>query len=138
MTTVSTRVRPVDDVLPWLLTNPRVARTTNLNDGVWCRPHRIDACFSARRYAIAGSLILDIDGERWKIEGGPDGAEVHRTRRRADLVTDRAGAGSLLLGGVTATLLVAGRRAEVRDQRTLLRADVFLTMAPAPHSTTGF
>ena len=138
VTTISTRVCPVDDVLPWLLTNPRVARTTNLNDGVWCRPHRIDACFSARRYAIAGSLILDIDGERWKIEGDPDGAEVHRTRRRADLVTDRAGAGSLLLGGVTATLLVAGRRAEVRDQRTRLRADAFLTMAPAPHSTTGF
>jgi hypothetical protein len=63
---------------------------------------------------------------------------VRRSRRRADLVTDRAGAGSLLLGGVSPTALVIGRRATARDRSTLLRADAFLRMEPAPHSTTGF
>jgi predicted acetyltransferase len=136
--TIKSRVLPEDDPISWLLTNPRVVRTTDLNDGVWCRPQRLDACFAARRYGIVSSLVLDVDGERWKIEGGPDGAEVRRSRRRADLVTDRAGAGSLLLGGVSPTALVIGRRATARDRSTLLRADAFLRMEPAPHSTTGF
>jgi predicted acetyltransferase len=138
VSTIVSRCCPVDDSIAWLLTNPRLSRTTNLNDGVWFRPRRLDSCFAARRYGIDASLILEVDGERWKIEGGPDGAEVRRTRRRPDLVTDRAGAGSLLLGGVSPTTLVAGRRAEARDARTLLRADAFLTMSHAPHSTTGF
>ncbi|MEJ7562498.1 MAG: GNAT family N-acetyltransferase [Ilumatobacteraceae bacterium] len=129
---------PVDDPLPYLLDDQRALRTTGHNDGVWCKPMDVAAAFRARRYPIEDSFVLEVDGDRYRIDGAPDGASCKRSRRRADLVTDQAGAGALLLGGITASALVAGRRATVRDEATMHRLDSFLTMAPTPHSTTGF
>ncbi|MBA3400105.1 MAG: hypothetical protein H0U01_09105 [Acidimicrobiia bacterium] len=98
----------------------------------------VAACFAARRYATEDSLMVEVDGVRHRIDGGLDGATCSRTRRRPDLVTDQSGAGALLLGGVTVSALVAGRRATVRDDHARTRADAFMTLAPVPHSTTGF
>jgi predicted acetyltransferase len=131
-------VIPPDDPIPYLLDDQRAYRTTGLNDGVWCKPMEVGACFAARRYATEDSLVVEVDGVRHRIDGGPDGAACSRTRRRPDVVTDQAGAGALLLGGVTVSALVAGRRATVRDDHARTRADAFMTMAPVPHSTTGF
>lgn len=139
--TIVCRVVPPDDPLPWLLTNPRVVQTTAVNDGVWLRLMDIERCFAARRYAIDESVIVeagDVEQARFKISGDPDGADVRTTRRRPDLVTDRAGLGSLLLGGVRVSDLVARRRATVRDERLLGRLDAFFVHHPTPHSVTAF
>ena len=63
---------------------------------------------------------------------------MSRVRTRPDLVTDAAGLGALLLGGVAPTTLVAGRRAEARDAAALRRADAMFVVHPAPYCQTGF
>lgn len=136
--TVTSAIHPVDDPLPYLLDNPRMMRTTGVNDGVWCKPMDMSSCFEARRYGTDDSMVLEVDGTRWQVEGTADDARCRKARRRPDLVTDGAGAGALLLGGVSPSQLVAGRRAELRDERARRRADAFFSTSPFPHSTTAF
>ena len=45
---------------------------------------------------------------------------------------------TMLLGGVRASALVAGRRAEARNDEALRRADVFFLTSPAPHCQTNY
>ncbi len=132
--TVTSYVVPTDDPLPYLLTNQRVVRTTDLNDGVWCHPRDIAGCFGARTYGTDEDVVVETDGARWRI--GPAG--VSKVRSRPDLVTDRAGLGALLLGGVAPTTLAAARRVEARDAAALRRADALFLVQPAPYAQTGF
>ena len=137
--TITSSLHPIDDPLPYLLDDFRMLRTTAINDGVWCKPMDMAACFGARRYGTDDSIVLEVDGERWQIDGNADEARCrHKVRRRADLITDQAGAGALLLGGVPPSQLVAGRRAQVRDEAARRRADAFFATSPLPHSTTAF
>jgi predicted acetyltransferase len=132
-TITSTAVAP-DDPLPFLLTNQRVVRTTDLNDGVWCRPLDVAACFRVRAYGTDADVVVEADGSRWRIGT----AGVSKVRSRPDLVTDLAGLGALLLGGVAPTTLAAGRRLEARDATALRRADAVFRIAPDPYLQTGF
>jgi predicted acetyltransferase len=132
--TITTYVVPPDDPLPYLLTNQRVVRTTDLNDGVWCSPRDVARCFGARTYGTDADVIVEADGARWRIGT----AGVRKVRTRPDLVTDRAGLGSLLLGGVVPTTLAAGRRLEARNAAALRRADALFAVHPDPYLQTGF
>jgi predicted acetyltransferase len=131
---ITTYVMPPDDPLPFLLTNQRVVRTTDLNDSVWCRPLDVAACFRARAYGTDADVVVEADGVRWRIGA----AGVAKVRTRPDLITDLAGLGALLLGGVAPTTLVAGRRMETRDAQVLRRADATFRIAPDPYLQTGF
>jgi predicted acetyltransferase len=133
----------VDDPLPYLLTDPRCVRTSQLHDALWVRPTRIADLLAARAYGTDDTLVVEVDlGEgarrRWEVGGAPDGAAVRTSRRRADLVTDRAGLGALSLGGVLPSQLAAGRRLEARDAAVLRRADNFFAVSPLPHTITSF
>jgi predicted acetyltransferase len=132
--TITSYVVAPDDPLPYLLTNQRVVRTTDLNDGVWCNPRNIARCFGARTYGTDADVIVEIDRSRWRIGA----AGVTKVRTRPDLVTDRAGLGSLLLGGVVPTTLAAGRRLEARNAGALRRADALFAVHPGPYLQTGF
>ena len=124
--------------MPYLLTNPRALQTTTLNDGVWVNVRDVGACFSQPvRYSTTDRLVIEADGERWAIDGGPDGATCKRVKSRPDLVMDHASLGALLLGGVRPSALAAGRRLEARNAEALRRADVFFLTSPAPHCQTS-
>jgi predicted acetyltransferase len=125
---------PLDDPLPFLLTDQRVVRTTDLNDCVWCNVRDVAACFGARTYGTDDSVVVEVAGTRWRI--GPGGVRTVRTR--PDLVTDAAGLGALVLGGVAPTTLAAGRRLEPRSSEALRRADALFLTHPLPYSQTGF
>jgi predicted acetyltransferase len=133
----STQV-PMDDPLPYLLTDPRALQTTAVNDGIWVNVRDIAACFSSRRYGTTDALIVDVDGERWRIDGSPDAATCTKVRTRPDLTTDRASLGALLLGGVRASALAAGRRLNARSDQSLVRADAFFLTSPVPHCQTHY
>ncbi|MGZ4700950.1 MAG: GNAT family N-acetyltransferase [Ilumatobacteraceae bacterium] len=135
---ISSRLLPIDDPLPYLLTDPRALQTTALNDGVWVNVRNVAACLSTRRYGVADRLVIDVDGDRWSIDGGPDGAACRRVRTRPDLIMDRASLGALLLGGVRPSALAAGRRLEARNLDALRRGDAFFLTSPAPHCQTMY
>jgi predicted acetyltransferase len=132
--TITSYVVPPDDPLPYLLTNQRVVRTTDLNDGVWCNPRDVARCFGARTYGTDTDVVVEVDRTRWRIGA----AGVTRVRTRPDLVTDRAGLGALLLGGVAPTTLAGGRRLEPRNAAALRRADALFVVHPSPYLQTGF
>jgi len=136
--TITTRAVPVDDPLPYLLRDPRAVRTEHLVDGVWVNVRDVPVAFGARTYATTDRLVIEADGRRWAIDGGPDGADVRAVRSRPDVVTDRATLGALLYGGVAPSLLAAGRRLTARNADALRRADVFFTTALAPHCQTPY
>ena len=132
--TVKSYAVPPDDALPFLLTDQRQVRTTDVNDNVWCSVRDVATCFGARTFGTDDAVVVEVDGTGWRI--GAEG--VSRVTTRADLVTDGAGLGALLLGGVAPTTLVAGRRAEAPDAAALRRADATFVVHPAPYSQTGF
>ncbi len=135
---ISSRLVPIDDPLPYLLTDPRALQTIALNDGVWVNVRNVATCLSARRYGVADRLVVDVDGERWAIDGGPDGAACRRVRTRPDLIMDRPSLGALLLGGVRPSALAAGRRLEARNHDALRRGDAFFLTSPVPHCQTMY
>ncbi len=122
------------DPLPYLITDPRLVRTVELNDGLWWCPFDIERCFSARAYRIDDRLVLGVDGDRYDVT--PDGCTA--TNAEPDIETDRAGAGSLLLGAVSASELAGGDRLLARNDDTLRRADALFGWDPPAHSGTNF
>jgi predicted acetyltransferase len=130
---IRTRNIAIDDPLPFLLENQRAMRTCELNDGVWVNARNIPRSFGARTYRATDRIVVEVDGARWAIDGGPDGAACTSVRTRPDLVTSHGWFSSLLYGGVLPSALVAGRRMTARNADVLARADVFFTTALAPH-----
>ena len=135
---IVSRQVPIDDPLPYLLTNPRALETTRLNDGIWVNVRDVAACLSARHYATSDRIVIEVDGSRWAIEGGPDTATCRRVRSRPDLTMDHASVGALLLGGVRPSALAAGRRLDARNSEALRRADAFFLTSPTPHCQTHY
>jgi predicted acetyltransferase len=135
---IESREVAVDDALPFLLTNPRELRSTGLNDGVWLHCRDIAICFSSRTYRTEDRLVIEADGLRWAIEGGPDGASCRQVKAKPDLITSHAWLSSLLYGGVLPSNLVAGRRMTSRNDDVLRRADLFFPASLAPHCQTHY
>jgi len=94
----------------------------------------VTACFGARTYGTDDDVVVEVDGSRWRIGAGG----VTAVRTRPDLVTDRAGLGALLLGGVAPSTLARGRRLEPRSAEALRRSDAIFLTHPMPYSQTGF
>lgn len=135
---ITTRRLPLDDPLPYLLTNGRAVRTQSITDYLWANPRDPATAFGARTYGTSDRLVVEAEGQRWAIEGSPDGATCRKVRTRPDLTTSTAGLGALLFGGVRPSVLAAGRRLEARDAAALRRADAFFAGDRLPFCSTGF
>jgi predicted acetyltransferase len=72
------------------------------------------------------------------VEGSPDGAVSRRTRRRADLVLDRAALGAIYLGGFRPSVLARAQRITEVTAGALRRADAFFAADRMPHSQNPF
>jgi predicted acetyltransferase len=117
-----------------LLAEPRRLRFT-LRDGLWVRLVDVAAALSARSYAAAEPVVVDVvddfcswNAGRWRI--GPDG--VKPTQAAADLACDVTALGSVYLGGFTWAQLARAQRVEERRTRTVVRADALFRTDRAP------
>ncbi len=128
----------LDDPLPFLLDNQRALRTIELNDGIWANVRDPAICFGTRSYRCSDRLVIESDGKRWAIEGGPDGASCRVVRTRPDLVTTHAWFSALLYGGTLPSALVAGRRMTARNADVVNRADMFFGTALVPHCQSHY
>ena len=137
--------RPLDDPLPDLLTDPRQVRTTGLDDGMWARILDVPAALAARRYAVEIDVVLDVHdpfldrGGRFRLRGGPDGAEcVPSTPAGRRVGVELAALGSLLFGGRRAGTLARAGLVQAADPAALRRFDVALLADRAPQHGTEF
>ncbi len=147
-TITSRRGFTIDDALHVAVDNPRAVSTEALDDCVWLRPHQPAALLGARTYTSEDRLVLELLPDttdaadaaptRWEVEGGPDGAVSRRTRRRADLVLDRAAFGAIYLGGFRPSVLARAQRITEATPGALRRADVFFSAERMPNSQNPF
>ncbi len=144
-TTVQAHDRPLDEPFRWQLADPRQLRVTRLTDHLWVRILDVPAALSARRYAVADRIVLEIADSfrpgntgRYALEGSPDSAMCRRTDEAPDLTLEIADLGAAYLGGVRfGTLARAGRVVEQRDGAAR-RADLLFTSDPPPWCGTSF
>jgi len=152
VTTVTAPMRPIDDPLPWMLTNPRAVATAARTDHLWLRILDVPAALTARRYAAAATLLLRVSDPlgfaagAWMLTTGPDGTatvaadpDEHGGGEHAAVVDlGVAELSSLLLGGVSADTLRAAGRLTEGTPGAAQRLDAVLRVPRAPFLSYWF
>ncbi|MCF7551409.1 GNAT family N-acetyltransferase [Pseudonocardia sp. WMMC193] len=131
---LETGVSPPGDPLGFLLTDPRLVETSEVRDGVWIRVLDVPAALTARRYTAEVDVVLDVEGSRYHVTGGPDGAECTPTAALPDVTLGHSALGTLYLGGHRATTLARAGLVEGDAHRI---DTAFLADRPPMHGT-GF
>jgi len=106
---------PVDEPLRLLVTDPRAIKA-ELADGTYARLVDVPAALMARRYAAEIDVVIEVtdpmlalNDRTFRLQGGPDGAEVKPSRRRPDVSMNVRELGAIYLGGISpASLRQAG------------------------------
>jgi predicted acetyltransferase len=119
MASVTAPRLPLDDPALLRLTRTRGSDLVR-RDGIWCRILDLPAALERRRYSAPFDLVIEVDDPllpgnagRWRLRGGPDGADCSRTEAPADLMLPIAAVGAAYLGGTTLSRCVlAGLGAE--------------------------
>lgn len=138
--------RPVDEPVRWLLGDARALVMTQQVDLAWLRLLDVAAALSARRYAVAGEVVLEVVDEdaggfaagRYRLWANGQDVECHRTGRDADLAITQRALASIYLGGFRLSEL---RMAGVARQLTpgaLARLAVMFSTPLAPWNATWF
>ncbi|HEY6058716.1 MAG TPA: sterol carrier protein domain-containing protein, partial [Candidatus Limnocylindrales bacterium] len=144
VSTIKADNRRLDEPIVWRLADARAARLTLRADLLWLRPLDAARLLEARRYQVEGEIAIEVvdpagfTGGRFVVDGGPDGARCRPTDRSPALRLPVEALGSLLLGGVSLSLLATARRLDVLDAGVLPAADSFLRWPVAPWCTTWF
>ncbi|HET6950320.1 MAG TPA: GNAT family N-acetyltransferase [Acidimicrobiales bacterium] len=137
-------LRPVDHPAPLTLVDGRMAALTGRSDHVWLRVLDVPTALAARRYAAPGGLVVEVDdplrfaGGRFRLDGGPDGAECWPTTEAADLIVPVAALGAAYLGGVGWQRLADGGWVDEARPGALARAAAMFATPRAPWCAMTF
>ncbi|MEU3455728.1 GNAT family N-acetyltransferase [Micromonospora sp. NPDC006766] len=130
----------VDEPLLRLVNEPRQLGA-HLEDALWVRIVNVPAALAARRYASDVDVVVEVTDEllpenagRWRLVGGPSGAECTATSAPAGLACDVRALGELYLGGAgLGALAAAGRVRELVPGSVAAAGPAFgWHRAPAP------
>ncbi|RDH75628.1 GNAT family N-acetyltransferase [Mycolicibacterium moriokaense] len=134
---VTTWTHP-DDVLPYLLTDPRLVRTTLVEDALWLRIRDVPTVLEARRYASDVSAVLCVSdgllggGGRYHLDVRDGKARCVHTNAEADVHTNLSVLGSLYLGGHRASAFATAHRLRCNDSGLIAALDAaFASEVPA-------
>jgi predicted acetyltransferase len=136
-------LRPADDALPELLVDRMRART-GVSAPLYVRLLDVADALSARTYATTDAVTLAIhDADRdqsgtYRLDAGPEGADVRRVDAAPDLSMPVDVAASVWLGGVRATQLLAARRLEEHTPGAAVRLDRLVAVDRAPWTPFEF
>jgi predicted acetyltransferase len=136
---------PVDHPLRWRLADARALDVTTERDHLWLRVLDVARCLSARRYAAAGGLVIEVVdddrpalGGRFRLDAGPGGADCTATTADPDVTLGVADLGSLLLGGVRWSVLARAGLVDEHTPGALARADALFRPERTPYCGTHF
>ena len=145
MATVKIPRLALDDPIRWRFADPRRMKITGAHDYLWARLTDVAAALAARRYEVEGGLVIEVIDDfipdlsgRYRLEGGPDGAEAQRTDAEADIRLRVVDLGAAYLGAAPFTTLARAGRAEEVTTGALRRADAMFRSTPAAFGTTSF
>lgn len=126
---------PADEPLRFLVDNPRAVQQSSV-DSLWVRLVDVDRALAARTYATPVDVVLDVadpfcswNAGRFRLSGGPTGAQCAATTAEADLSLGVAALGAAYLGGTTlGSLAAAGLATELRPGALAAAATAFSTL----------
>ncbi|MFB4268754.1 GNAT family N-acetyltransferase [Nonomuraea sp. GTA35] len=134
----------LDEPLKHLLTDPRAARTT-LIDNLWVRLVDIGRALTARRYATPLDLVLEVqdpfcpwNAGRHRLLADGDTVTCERTRARPDLRLTAAELGAAYLGGTSLTSLAAAGRVEEFRPGAIAAASLAFRWEREPFHPSGW
>ncbi len=143
---VQLRYRPVDEPLPWLLSDGRALRETYRGDRMWLRLLDVPTALTARDYATADRLVLEVvdpDGAgyaagRFELDVSTDGASCRASMASPDIRLNQHALAAAFLGGssVSAQSIAAG--VDEFTAGALRRLDALLATPLAPWCATAF
>lgn len=142
-TTISVGLRPPDDVLPELLVD-RLRAGSRVGPPLYARLLDVVAAFGTRSYATSGTLTFEVTDDTrdqsgsYHLDVSPEGAEVRRTGVAPELTMPIDVAGSVWLGGVRATQLLAARRLTEHVPGAAARLDRLVAVDRAPWTPFEF
>lgn len=148
VTTVVAPDRSPGEPLPLLLADPRAARDGATSDFLWVRLHDVVAALEARRYPVAGRLILEVTDGLGQVDGcyeleiSGNGAARCLPREdlpsAADLHLDAATLATLWMGGGNVAALSRAGLLRARDDATLGRVGALMGWPQTPWCGTWF
>jgi predicted acetyltransferase len=142
VTTVEIHNRRLDEPLAWMVAEPRRLRK-RVYEQLWLKAFDFAGALAARRYAVDGSLVLEVvddfddAGGRFLLEGGPDGARCVPTDRAADLTLPAADLSAALLGRARFGQLAWVGRVD-GDGEAVRRAQAMFSWPVEPWCTVHF
>jgi len=128
---------PVDDPLPWLVTDRRGVRVTAVHDETWLRVVDVHQALSSRRYAADGEVTIAVNDPIFPVNsacftvscGGAEWSD-----QRPQLHVGVAALAAVLLGGVTWRSLAVAGLARADDPAALVVADRLFAVPDAPYA----
>jgi predicted acetyltransferase len=143
---VTFSMAPVQDPLPWALSDRRCRELKSDEDVLWLRILDPVAALEARGYEGDGSLVIHLNDPLGHADGTvlldvKDGeAEVTKLGANAaeGIEMDVSALGSLYLGGVAASTLASAGRIKAHSAGGLEQADRLFAVARQPYCITHF
>jgi predicted acetyltransferase len=134
-------MRPLDEPVGMMLTDPRSCEVIRIQDHTWLRLLDVPAALAARAYRQADPVVVDVTdpvlpGNTGRYRISPDGAEP--TDAPADLGVDVDTLAVLYLGDRAPSTLAALNRVDVRTPASLIHADSLFATGAAPWCGTPF
>ncbi|GAB3282067.1 GNAT family N-acetyltransferase [Microbacterium lacusdiani] len=133
---VVAHMRPVDEPLPWLISDPRVA-VSSIKDHGWLRILDVPAVLEARSYAADADLTLRVSDPlgyaegTWRVSIADGRASVTPDEGDPDVSLSVIELGSAYLGGFALPVLRAAGRVEGSDA-AITALDAALRVPRAP------
>lgn len=136
---------PIDDSLPWALTNARSYKITASHDHLWLRILDVPAALASRPYAHDGALVLRVTDQlglaagTFGLRAASGSAAIERLADEADadLELDVSTLSSLFLGGVPVRRLAEAGRITGDPAALGIMAGLF-AVDVLPYCETGF
>ena len=136
---------PVDDPLPWALSDPRCVDASEARDMLWLRILDVQKALGARRYSADGSLVLRVTdslgfaaGTFALTVGGGEATVIPAPEAAPELSLDVADLGSIYLGAVCPVTLKAAGRITEHTAGAALTARLMFAVERSPHCLTHF
>jgi predicted acetyltransferase len=114
---------------------------------MWLRLLDLPAALSARRYAVADRVVLEVIDDdiggfatgRYVLDAGPDGATcTPSSAEPADLLVHQRALAAAYLGGFSLRSQAIAGRIDEQKPGALRRADAMFATPMAPWCATGF
>ncbi|MHC4100750.1 MAG: GNAT family N-acetyltransferase [Planctomycetota bacterium] len=127
---------PIDDELPWRVTESRRIRRS-IGDTLWLRLIDIPRALEGRRYSCREHLVLDVgdpflpdNSGRYLLDASPDGARCTATDEDADLELPVDALGALYLGAHRVETLARAHMVKGHPEARAAAGRLFATEPP--------